>query len=219
MSEPRADAVETTWEEMDPVSLRLIPGNNRLITARKAAGLNQTQLADMVGIDNGRMSHYETLKYVPTLEIQVRIATVLGESLDYLFPEYLMDAVKRGVFNKCKKTLNPLQVVSLTDVKSLGSYGDHYLLEKPDNDNLKRDIADALNNVCDRISNDPKIRERTRKVMILLYGLSGGEPMSRDAVGREFNVTRERIRQVEMKVLQRMRHPIRSKHLVGYLGE
>ena len=49
------------------------------------------------------------------------------------------------------------------------------------------------------------------KVLRLRYGLDDGRPCTLEEVGREFGVTRERIRQIEAKALRKLRHPTRSK--------
>jgi RNA polymerase primary sigma factor len=54
-------------------------------------------------------------------------------------------------------------------------------------------------------------------VLILRFGLDDGRPRTLEEVGREFNVTRERIRQIEAKALRKLRHPSRSKKLRDYL--
>ncbi len=59
---------------------------------------------------------------------------------------------------------------------------------------------------------------REEKVLRLRYGIDDGRPRTLEEVGREFNVTRERIRQIESKALRKLRHPSRSKHLKDYLG-
>jgi len=58
---------------------------------------------------------------------------------------------------------------------------------------------------------------REEKVLRLRYGLDDGRPRTLEEVGREFNVTRERIRQIEAKALRKLRHPSRSKRLKDYL--
>ncbi|MBI3443357.1 RNA polymerase sigma factor RpoD [Candidatus Woesebacteria bacterium] len=59
--------------------------------------------------------------------------------------------------------------------------------------------------------------DREKKVLILRFGLDDGRPRTLEEVGREFNVTRERIRQIEAKALRKLRHPSRSKKLKDYL--
>ncbi|MEW5947492.1 MAG: RNA polymerase sigma factor RpoD [bacterium] len=59
--------------------------------------------------------------------------------------------------------------------------------------------------------------ERERKVLELRFGLNDGHSRTLEEVGRQFNVTRERIRQIEAKALRKLRHPSRSRKLKGYL--
>lgn len=54
------------------------------------------------------------------------------------------------------------------------------------------------------------LAERERKVISLRFGLEDGHPHTLEEVGREFGVTRERIRQIESKTLAKLRHPSRS---------
>ena len=61
------------------------------------------------------------------------------------------------------------------------------------------------------------LTERERKVLIQRFGLQDGKPKTLEEVGIEFNVTRERIRQIEAKALRKMRHPTRSKQLKAFL--
>ena len=61
------------------------------------------------------------------------------------------------------------------------------------------------------------LTERERKVLELRFGLRGGEIRTLEEVGEEFQVTRERIRQIEAKALRKLRHPSRSKKLKDFL--
>ncbi len=62
-----------------------------------------------------------------------------------------------------------------------------------------------------------ELTEREKKVLQLRFGLRDGRARTLEEVGREFNVTRERIRQIEGKALRKLRHPARSRKLKGYL--
>ena len=62
-----------------------------------------------------------------------------------------------------------------------------------------------------------KLSDREQKVLRLRFGLDDGKPRTLEEVGKEFNVTRERIRQIEAKALRRLRHPSNSKQLKDYL--
>jgi len=61
------------------------------------------------------------------------------------------------------------------------------------------------------------LTEREKKVLILRFGLFDGRQRTLEEVGKEFQVTRERIRQIEAKALRKLRHPSRSKKLKDYL--
>ena len=63
------------------------------------------------------------------------------------------------------------------------------------------------------------LAERERKVIELRFGLKDGHPRTLEEVGREFGVTRERIRQIESKTLAKLRHPSRSSKLKDYLED
>ncbi len=73
---------------------------------------------------------------------------------------------------------------------------------------LKEQLAEVMESLT----------ERECKVLSLRFGLEDGRPRTLEEVGREFNVTRERIRQIEAKALRKMRHPSRSKKLRDFLG-
>ena len=62
-----------------------------------------------------------------------------------------------------------------------------------------------------------KLRERGQKGLRLRFGLDDGRARTLEEVGKEFNVTRERIRQIEAKALRKLRHPSRSRKLKDYL--
>ena len=61
------------------------------------------------------------------------------------------------------------------------------------------------------------LTEREQKVLRLRFGLDDGRPRTLEEVGRQFNVTRERIRQIEAKALRKLRNPVRSKRIRDFL--
>lgn len=74
---------------------------------------------------------------------------------------------------------------------------------------LKEQLLDVLNTLT----------PREQKVIMLRYGVDDGHSRTLEEVGREFNVTRERIRQIEAKALKKLRHPSRSKRLKDFLED
>jgi len=77
------------------------------------------------------------------------------------------------------------------------------------NSMLKAQIATALD----------QLTERERRVLELRYGVSDGQPRTLEEVGRAFGVTRERVRQIEVKALRKLRHPRLGKLLKDYLDQ
>ncbi len=67
------------------------------------------------------------------------------------------------------------------------------------------------------ISSLHKLTPREEMVLRLRYGIDDGKPRTLEEVGKEFNVTRERIRQIEAKALRKLRSPVKSRKLRGYL--
>ena len=61
------------------------------------------------------------------------------------------------------------------------------------------------------------LKERERQVIVLRFGLEDGHPRTLEEVGKEFNVTRERIRQIEAKALRKLRNSVRSKRIRDFL--
>ena len=80
---------------------------------------------------------------------------------------------------------------------------------------LKEQLVEVLNTLTER--EQKTLTEREQKVLRLRFGLDDGRARTLEEVGKEFNVTRERIRQIEAKALRKLRHPSRSRKLKDYL--
>jgi len=76
------------------------------------------------------------------------------------------------------------------------------------NDSLRKEIERALSSLTDREAN----------IIKLYFGLNGKHPYTLEEIGEEFNLTRERVRQIKEKAIKRLKHTTRSKILKTYLG-
>ncbi|MEW6534875.1 MAG: RNA polymerase sigma factor RpoD [Candidatus Auribacterota bacterium] len=98
-----------------------------------------------------------------------------------------------------------------SDDSHFGDFIEDKGIESPDEATgytlLKEQIEDVLKTLT----------PREQKVLSLRFGIGDGSPRTLEEVGRVFNVTRERVRQIEAKALRKMRHPIRSRKLRGFL--
>lgn len=88
----------------------------------------------------------------------------------------------------------------------------------PDDDVVSPSDAAAFTLLKEQLSEVlGTLNEREKKVLILRFGLEDGRSRTLEEVGKEFDVTRERIRQIEAKALRKLRHPSRSKKLKDFL--
>ncbi|KKP51052.1 MAG: RNA polymerase sigma factor [Candidatus Roizmanbacteria bacterium GW2011_GWA2_33_33] len=79
-------------------------------------------------------------------------------------------------------------------------------------DKVSRELLkDALNTVLETLS------PREKKVLVMRFGLEDGKPKTLEEVGKEFKVTRERIRQIEAKAIRKLKHPTRARKLKDFL--
>jgi RNA polymerase primary sigma factor len=81
-------------------------------------------------------------------------------------------------------------------------------IQNVERDYLRVDIEKALNT----------LDTKEAAVLRCRYGLEGSSPMSLKELGTQFNLTKERIRQIEKKAVSRLKHPARSKKLRGYVA-
>jgi RNA polymerase primary sigma factor len=97
------------------------------------------------------------------------------------------------------------------DDSNLGDFIEDQQVDAPADVAARRMLGAAVLEALDQLN------EREKKVVKLRFGLEDGQPRTLEEVGREFGVTRERIRQIESKTLAKLRHPQRSEKLRDYL--
>ncbi len=132
-----------------------------------------------------------------------------------------MEAIEEQVEGKAARVREILKIsqepVSLEtpigeeEDSQLGDFIEDHDAIRPDDAASYSLLRDQLQKVLSTMA------ERERKVVELRFGLKDGHPRTLEEVGREFNVTRERIRQIESKTLAKLRHPSRSSKLKDYL--
>lgn len=102
--------------------------------------------------------------------------------------------------------------VGSEDSSQLGDFIEDESMPAPVDAAAKELLKDQVQNALSVLS------ERERQVLEMRFGLLDGKDYTLEEVGRYFNVTRERIRQIEAKALRKLRHPTRSRHLRDYLS-
>ena len=115
---------------------------------------------------------------------------------------------------------------------TLSNSGRHVSMDAPFVQGEENTLLDVLENhepntdsslINESLSEEIKrslstLTERERGIIVLFFGLSTNHPLSLEEIGEKFNLTRERVRQIKDKALQRLRHTSRSKILKSYLG-
>jgi RNA polymerase primary sigma factor len=96
---------------------------------------------------------------------------------------------------------------------SIGDLIEDKKAENPTDQTSYHFLKDQLRDVLSTLS------ERERRVLELRFGLANGYEHTLEEVGKQYKVTRERIRQIEAKALRKLRHPTRARHLQGFLDE
>jgi RNA polymerase primary sigma factor len=115
---------------------------------------------------------------------------------------------------------------------TLSNSGRHVSMDAPFVQGEENTLLDVLENsdpntdsnlINESLSEEIKrslstLTEGEREIIVLFFGLSTNHPLSLEEIGEKFNLTRERVRQIKDKALQRLRHTSRSKILKSYLG-
>jgi RNA polymerase primary sigma factor len=153
--------------------------------------------------------------YLPAVDVQaIMHAHSEGKPLDDTLQHRLEYAIQK-VDRVLRSAEEPVSIDGPVGDEDSGSLGDFIEdedapspLDSASRDMLRAQLKSALNLLSDR----------EREVLELRFGLLDGKDHTLEEVSRHFDVTRERIRQIEAKALRKLRHPSRSRQLREYLG-
>jgi RNA polymerase sigma factor (sigma-70 family) len=182
--------------------------NNEVRKRRIEMGYTQQDLAKVCGIGKQTIGHIETFRQYPDIKKAKRIAEVLQSDIKTLFPQWLevLKGRKTTIITEHLVTERLIEHPELNLIPSeVGS------TEELENNTDLSLLKDNIQMVIKSLS------EREQKVLKMRFGLDGNKEMTYDELGREFGVTRERIRQVECKALRKLKHPSRKCHLESFL--
>ncbi|MGV3755639.1 MAG: RNA polymerase sigma factor RpoD [Verrucomicrobiota bacterium] len=117
----------------------------------------------------------------------------------------------RAILKMAQQPISLQSPVGDSDDTSFGDFIEDKAAQNPSDVTSYSLLKDRMGNVLDSLS------ERERKVLELRFGLGDGYARTLEEVGKQFKVTRERIRQIEAKALRKMRHPTRIRQLQGFI--
>lgn len=119
----------------------------------------------------------------------------------------------RSVLKMAQQPISMQQPVGDSDDTSFGDFLEDKSAENPMDGASYNSLRDKIGDVLNTLN------PRERAVIEQRFGLRDGTPRTLEEVGRQFNVTRERIRQIEAKALRKLRHPTRISKIRGYLPD
>jgi RNA polymerase primary sigma factor len=122
------------------------------------------------------------------------------------------DKVRR-VLKIAKEPISTETPIGDEDDTTLGDFIEDTSIESPDSSATNENLTDATEGILESLT------ARESKVLRMRFGIGMNTDHTLEEVGKQFDVTRERIRQIEAKALRKLRHPTRSSHLKGFLGD
>lgn len=133
-------------------------------------------------------------------------------TIEEIADEMEMDVAKvEEIIQMSRDTISLYTPIGNDEDAYLGEFVEDTSFESPEEQASRSVMRDDLLAVLDTL------KPREKEVLMLRFGLVGGREYTLEEVGRRFNVTRERIRQIEAKALRKLRHPSRFTQLKGYL--
>jgi RNA polymerase primary sigma factor len=134
-------------------------------------------------------------------------------------PEELADEMElpvervRAILKIAQQPISLQAPIGDSDDTSFGDFIEDKSAENPSEMTAFSLLREKIGDVLETLT------AREQEVLTLRFGLADGYPRTLEEVGRQFNVTRERIRQIEAKALRKMRHPTRIRKLEGFLEQ
>lgn len=148
------------------------------------------------------------------MRVQKRLMQELGREAE---PEEIADELNlpveriRAILKMAQQSVSLQAPVGDGDDASVGDFIEDKRAENPWEATSYSLLKENLNEVLSTLT------ERERKIVEMRFGLADGSERTLEEIGKQYNVTRERIRQIEAKALRKMRHPTRLRHLQGFL--
>jgi RNA polymerase primary sigma factor len=148
------------------------------------------------------------------MRVQKRLMQELGREAE---PEEIADELNlpvervRSILKMAQQSVSLQAPVGDGDDASVGDFIEDKKAANPSDVTSYSLLKDTLSEVLATLT------ERERRIVEMRFGLTDGYERTLEEIGRQYNVTRERIRQIEAKALRKMRHPTRLRHLQGFL--
>jgi len=176
--------------------------NGFLYQKRQELEYTQQQMADYLQIGKATYVLFERMRKYPSKSFAEKISNKLGVDIQTIFPQWIAN----DLF--CKRDERP-RIYELKQVQ----------LTSPEVLKLTSGIEDTEEKIDDEFAHNIIMKKldtlsiREKKIVEMFFGLKTGKSMSLLEVSKEFNVTRERIRQILLRAIRKLKHPSRAKDL------
>lgn len=180
---------------------------------------SQAALARHLGVHQSDLGRWCNLQATPPkswpperlAEIEQKLFALTSETLDELFPEELKSAKEFLAASKTLEKTHDIETVALLTYAEIQSGRLSY--KPPEEAASEKEYKKALASVLNTLS------YREREIVKLRYGLGSGYSYSLEEVAAIFNVTKERIRQIEAKAVRKLQQPSRIAKLISFAPE
>ena len=204
---------------MNEIYITAKAGNNCLRMFREGAGFKTRKaLADATGIDKGSIGDLESFKKSPRKICSgfgVRPNYDIGWSKPALMLANFFGVEPEEIFPPgtwyLKGGKPVVREISLSDLMQLPGEAEYLALPSPEDITMRSELREQVEAALRTLT------PREKRVIEMRFGIGENSDHTLEEVGQDFEVTRERIRQIEAKALRKMRHPSRSKNLRQFI--
>ncbi|MDP1714701.1 MAG: sigma-70 family RNA polymerase sigma factor [Anaerolineales bacterium] len=176
----------------------------------------QRQLTQVLGRDPSNAELALEVGYLSASDVQAILSAHSENKPINLEVQGRLDSASQKVIRVLRSAEEPVSLegpVGDEDSSSLGDFIEDEDASSPMDTAVREMLREQVRHALEALS------EREREVLELRFGLKNGKEHTLEEVSRYFDVTRERIRQIEAKALRKLRHPARSRELRDYLGD
>jgi len=196
-------------ESKNPIRATVTIRNNRLLSHREGLQLNQKKMAEACGVSFMHYCDLETLRSSPIkhgdwTDTALKICVFLEATPEYLFPEVVHKINK----NKSQLFIADKLMSQINESANMLTHPTtHHLLADPEESLVSATRTKTIRKVLSTLA------PREQKILELRFGLNGNAEHTIDEIGKQYEVTRERVREIVAKGIRKLRHPERARLL------